>query len=77
MSSFVAQQEHIRARLEQTNALKDEFVGIVSHELRTPMTVVRGFIEFQSREIRFFKSSAEKHSRKNSSEYFRSFASRQ
>lgn len=50
VSSFVAQQEHIRARLEQTNALKDEFVGIVSHELRTPMTVVRGFIEFLNQE---------------------------
>ncbi|QQS58767.1 HAMP domain-containing histidine kinase [Candidatus Peregrinibacteria bacterium] len=50
VSSFFAQQERIRHHLEQTNMLKDKFVGIVSHELRTPLTVIRGFIEFFHKE---------------------------
>lgn len=33
-----------KTKLEQTLAMKGEFVHIVSHQLRTPLTVVRGLI---------------------------------
>ena len=33
------------ARLEELDALKDEFVSVVSHELRTPLTSIQGWVE--------------------------------
>ncbi len=40
----VKELEHAKEKLEQTLAMKGEFVHIVSHQLRTPLTVVRGLI---------------------------------
>ncbi len=35
-------------RLQEVDALKDDFIAMATHELRTPLTVVRGYIELLS-----------------------------
>jgi len=45
ISAHQAAEETIRATAEalrQSNAVKDEFLGLVSHELRTPVTTIYG-----------------------------------
>ncbi len=45
ISAHVAAEQTIRAgaeALRQSNAVKDEFLGLVSHELRTPVTTIYG-----------------------------------
>ena len=45
ISAHQAAEETIRASAEalrQSNAVKDEFLGLVSHELRTPVTTIYG-----------------------------------
>ncbi len=33
-------------KLQELDALKDDFISIASHELRTPMTIIRGYTDF-------------------------------
>jgi signal transduction histidine kinase/ActR/RegA family two-component response regulator len=42
--------ERERARLEQANRTKDEFLSVLSHELRTPLTPILGWVSMLDRE---------------------------
>ena len=33
-------------KLQELDALKDDFISVASHELRTPMTIIRGYTDF-------------------------------
>lgn len=37
--------------LQETNRLKDEFIGIAGHELRTPLTTVKASVQLTSRQV--------------------------
>jgi PAS domain S-box-containing protein len=39
------EQEHAIRRLEQFDALKDEFLASITHDMRTPVTVINGFAQ--------------------------------
>ncbi|HEX8071764.1 MAG TPA: PAS domain S-box protein [Pyrinomonadaceae bacterium] len=40
---LLAREQALRAKAEETNRLKDEFLSVVSHELRTPLTAMLGW----------------------------------
>jgi signal transduction histidine kinase len=37
--------QQLAARLEISNRIKEEFLGVISHELRTPLNVVKGYVQ--------------------------------
>ena len=48
---LLQREQAARARAEQANALKDQFLATVSHELRTPLTSVLGWADMLRRGV--------------------------
>lgn len=48
---LLSQEREQVARLQELDALKDEFVALVSHELRTPLTSIRGYSELLRQDV--------------------------
>jgi PAS domain S-box-containing protein len=46
----ITEQRQLRARIEEANRLKDEFLATLSHELRTPLNAVVGWAHMLARE---------------------------
>jgi PAS domain S-box-containing protein len=46
----ITERKQLRARLEEANRLKDEFLATLSHELRTPLNAVVGWAHMLARE---------------------------
>src|SRR3954468_22478900 len=43
LTTQLAEERALRARAEEQNRIKDEFLGTLSHELRTPLNAITGW----------------------------------
>jgi two-component system OmpR family sensor kinase len=44
-SQVHGQMKQLVERLDRSNRIKEEFLGVISHELRTPLNVVKGYVQ--------------------------------
>jgi GAF domain-containing protein len=44
-SQVHGQMKQLVERLDRSNRIKKEFLGVISHELRTPLNVVKGYVQ--------------------------------
>jgi two-component system, OmpR family, sensor kinase len=44
-SQVHGQMKQLVERLDRSNRIKEEFLGVISHELRTPLNIVKGYVQ--------------------------------